>query len=113
MIEISKESQRRHISVDDLVNNGLKHYLWELRNQKISEESKRYVAMHAELRKQYADKVIALFNGQVVEVGNDLVEVHRRVREKFGDEAVLITKVEATPVKTYKARSPRLATPLP
>ena len=113
MIEINRESQRRQISVDELVNDWLKHYLWELRNKKIGEESKRYVAMHAELRKQYADKVIAMLDGQVVDVGDDLGEVHRRVREKFGDEAVLITKVESEPIKTYKIRSPRLSTPLP
>ncbi|MBI4630717.1 MAG: hypothetical protein HY740_03195 [Chloroflexi bacterium] len=54
-----------------------------------------------------------MLDGQVVDVGDDVVEVYHRVHKKFGDEAVLITKVDSEPIKTYKIRSPRLATPLP
>jgi hypothetical protein len=106
--QLRAEAARRQISLDALANDWLEDQLWEARRGKIMEEAERYRAAHAQLRQKYADKIIALWNGQVVESGDDFVEVYRRVRERFGDEAVLITQVSEEPVETFTVLSPRL-----
>ena len=107
------EAERRQTSVEELVNDWLEDYLWQQRNKKIAEESERYRAMHAQLRAQYADKVIAMRDGKVVDSGEELLEVYNRVRARFGAEPILITKVGVEPIETYTIRSPRLETPAP
>jgi len=111
--EINHEARHRKASVEDIANEWLRHQAWEQRRRKISEETKRYVALHAELRQQYADKVIAMQDGKVIDVGDELDEVYRRVHQKFGEQAILITRVGVEPIQTYKIRNPRLATQLP
>ena len=106
--QVRAEAERRQVSVEDLVNDWLEYQLWEGRNKKIIEESERYQARHAELYAQYAGKVIAMRDGEVVEVGDEFMEVYRHVRARFGNAAVMITEVEKEPVKTYTILSPRL-----
>lgn len=106
--KLSQEAERRQTSVEALVNDWLEEHWWKEQHTKIREESKRYQAQHPELRAKYADKVVAMLNGEVVEVGDDLGEVYRRVRGRLGDEAVLITRVGEKPVETFTIQ--RMAT---
>lgn len=108
--QLRAEAERRRIDVERLVNDWLEDHLWEQRVKKIHEEAERYRAQHAQLRLQYADKIIAMHDGEVVDSGEDLPEVYRRIRERFGDEPVLITRVGLEAIETYTIRSPRLVT---
>ncbi len=108
--QLRTEAERRRTDVEKLVNDWLEDDLWEQRMKKIHEEAERYRAQHAQLRLQYADKVIAMHDGEVVDSGEDLPEVYRRIRERFGDEPVLITRVGVEAIETYTIRSPRLVT---
>ena len=108
--QLRTEAERRRTDVEKLVNDWLEDDLWEQRMKKIHEEAERYRAQHAQLRLQYADKVIAMHDGDVVDSGEDLPEVYRRIRERFGDEPVLITRVGVEAIETYTIRSPRLVT---
>jgi hypothetical protein len=105
---VRAEAEHRRVGVDELVNEWLENQLWEEQGRKIEEESKRYQAMHAQLRTQYADKVIAMHEGEAVDSGDEFMEVYRRVRARFGNAAVLITRVGIEPIETYTIRSPRL-----
>ncbi|HKZ82906.1 MAG TPA: hypothetical protein VJ793_04540 [Anaerolineae bacterium] len=111
--QLRPEAERRQTSIEEMVNDWLEDELWEQRNKKIHEEAERYQAMHAQLRAQYADKVIAMHAGEVVDSGDELLAVYLRVRERFGDEPVLITRVGVEAIETYTIRSPRLEAPLP
>ena len=108
--QLRTEAERRRTDVEKLVNDWLEDDLWEQRMKKIHEEAERYRAQHAQLRLQYADKVIAMHDGEVVDSGEDLPEVYRRIRERFGDEPVLITRVGVEAIEIYTIRSPRLVT---
>ncbi|HEY4688511.1 MAG TPA: DUF5678 domain-containing protein [Anaerolineae bacterium] len=110
--QLRPEAERRQKSIEELVNDWLEDDLWEQRNRKIHEEAERYYARHAQLRTQYADKVIAMRDGEVVDSGDELLEVYQRIRERFGDEPVLITRVGVEPIETYTIRSPHLETPI-
>ena len=108
--QLRTEAERRRTDVEKLVNDWFEDDLWEQRMKKIHEEAERYRAQHAQLRLQYADKVIAMHDGDVVDSGEDLPEVYRRIRERFGDEPVLITRVGVEAIETSTIRSPRLVT---
>jgi hypothetical protein len=107
--QLRAEAARRQTSIEALANDWLEDQLWDARRGKIMEEAERYRAAHAQLRRKYADKIIALWNGQVVDSGDDFMEVYQRIRERFGDEAVLITQVSEEPIETFTIRSPCLA----
>jgi hypothetical protein len=104
-------AKSRQTTVEELVNHWIEKNLWEDRHDKIREESARYQAQHAELYPKYEGKVIAMRNGEVIDVGDELVDVYQRIRAKYGEEPILVTKVGPEPVETYVIRSPRLLPP--
>ena len=81
-------------SVDKMLDEAVRYYLWELDRKKISEESKRYRQLHAELRAKHLDKYIAMLNGEVVDTDADFQVLHKRVRQRFGRKPVMITLVQ-------------------
>ncbi len=104
---LTAEAKRRDMTVDRLVNDWLKEYLWQEMHRKIDEEAVRFQAQHAELYKQYAGKCIAMREGVVLDVDEDLIVLHDRIRATYGDEPILMTPVNENPIQTYKIRSPR------
>jgi hypothetical protein len=67
-----KEAALEHeTSVDAILAEAVRRYLWELNRRKISEESKIYRQRHAELKARYLDQYIAMHNGQVVDHDTD------------------------------------------
>ena len=108
---LREEAKRRRISVEDLLNEWLDDRLRQEWHQRILKESERYQAMHAQLRAQYPDRYIAMYNGEVVDIGDEVGEVYQRIQARFGRVPVLITRVGVEPVETFTIRSPRLVAP--
>ena len=91
-------------SVDEMLDEAVRHYLWELNRRKISEESKRYRQLHAELRAKHLGKYIAMLNGEVVDNDADFQALHQRVRQRFGRKPVMITLVQEAVEPTLTRR---------
>lgn len=104
------EALRRHVSLPSLVNEWLEEQWWKAQHEKIRQETELYQAQHAELVEQYLGKVIAMHEGRVIVVGDDMGQVYLQAQEKVGDIAVLIVEVQADPVETYTIRTPQLTT---
>jgi hypothetical protein len=85
-----------HTSADQILSDALRRYLWELDRRKISEESAIYRHKHAELKAQYLGLFIAMQNGQVVDTDADFQALQHRVRQRFGNTPVMMTRVEET-----------------
>ncbi len=81
-------------SIDEIITEAVRHYLWELDRRKISEESKIYRQRYAELKAQYLGQYIAMHNGQVVDHDADFLALRQRVHQRFGRTPVMITLVE-------------------
>jgi hypothetical protein len=81
-------------SVDEILNEAIRRYLWELDRRKISEESEIFHRRHAELKAQYLNQYIAMHNGQVVDHDADFSTLRQRVHQRFGHTPVMITLVE-------------------
>ena len=99
--ELYKRVQRaaleRKSSIDELLADAVRMYLWELDRRKISEESKVYRQRHAELKSKYLGQYIAMRDGQVVDHDADFLALRQRVRQRFEQLPVMITLVEDTP----------------
>ena len=85
------------------------------RQQTASDEAFRceveaFERMKPELLHEYRNRVVAIYNGQIVEVGGEnesVADVAMRVYERLGYVPVYVQRVEETP-RVYKISSPRI-----
>ena len=106
-------AQENQSTPEDIFNEAVRRYLWELSRRKISEEMKHYRSQHAELKALYLGQYIAMKEGQVVDCDKDFDALRQRVRKRFGDAPVMMTRVEETAETVLTRRGFRLETPLP
>ncbi len=84
----------RQTTVDSVLTEALKRYLWEMQREVIAEETRAFRETHARLVPQYLGQYIAMRAGQVVDADADLNALRTRVRARFGLEPILMAKVE-------------------
>ena len=99
------EQDGREIS--DLVTQALRQYVWQAKEHKIDQEVEAYRAMHGELKQRLLGQYVAIHNGEVVDHDTDRHALSRRVRQKYGNAAVLIIPVEDRPEREFLVLSPR------
>ena|SRR5258707_27720 len=106
-----KVAQERGTDVASLVNEWIERELALAREQKIREESARFRAQHSALQAKFLGEYVAMRSGQVLDHDADVHALYLRIRDRFGDEPVLMAPVTDSPTPTYQMRSPRLALP--
>lgn len=67
----------------------------------IEREHAAFERMLPELLKQYAGRAVAIYNGQVIDVGDDKMEVWERASQQLNGAPVYVQIVEY-PLKVYK-----------
>jgi hypothetical protein len=82
------------LSIEQMLSEALRQYLWELDRRKISAESNAYRRRHVELKDRYLGQYIAMRGGEVVDNDADFQALRQRVRQRFGRKPVMITLVE-------------------
>ncbi|MFZ2362692.1 MAG: hypothetical protein WA040_25345 [Anaerolineae bacterium] len=92
---------------DELVESAVRDYLRGMQRKKIEAEVRAYESMHLELVRTHLGRYVALHSGKLVDVDEDFQMLHQRVRQRFGNEAVLIRRVEAMAQPELLFRSPR------
>lgn len=93
--------------ISELVTEALRKYLWEAKERKIEREMEAYRTMHAGLKQRFLGKYVAIHNGELVDHDADRRALSQRVRQKYGNAAVLITPVEDKPEREFLILSPR------
>ena len=83
-------------------------FLDRLAEQKIIAESEAFRAMHAELLQQYRGEYVAVHNKKVVDHDEDICALNRRIRARYGRQAVLLQQVTEQPEVDLVIRSPKL-----
>jgi hypothetical protein len=104
------EAHRRQVTLESLVNEWLEEQWWQAQHEKIRRETEQYQAQHGQLRALYLGKVIAMHEGNVIVVGEDMGQVYLQAQDKVGDDAVLVIQVQDEPVESYRVRTPQLVT---
>ena len=105
---IQKIAEREQQTVESVVNDWLARQFVLVREQKIKEEAMRFRKMHKKLRAKYLGKYIAMRDGEVLDSDEDVRILYLRIKERFGNEPILITPVQEQPLPTYHMRSPRV-----
>lgn len=104
LVPIAEEENKE---ISELVNEALRKYLWEARERKIERETEAYRTLHAELKQRFSGEYVAIHDGELVDHDADRRALSRRVRQKYGNAAVLITPVEDEPEREFLILSPR------
>jgi hypothetical protein len=106
-VELVPIAEQENKEISELVNEALRRYLWEAKERKIDREMEAYRAMHAELKQRFLGKYVAIHDGKLVDHDADRRTLSRRVRQKYGSAAVLITPVEEEPEREFLMLSPQ------
>lgn len=104
LMPIAEEEDKE---ISELVTEALRKYLWEARERKIEREMEAYRTLHAELKQRFSGEYVAIHDGELVDHDADRRVLSRRVRQKYGNAAVLITPVEEKPEREFLILSPR------
>lgn len=105
--ELAPIAKQEDKEISELVTEALRQYLWEAKERKIDREMEAYRTMHAELKQRFLGKYVAIHNGELVDHDADRRALSRRVRQKYGSVAVLITPVADEPEREFLMLSPR------
>jgi hypothetical protein len=107
MEQLEQVASEQDLMPDELLETALQAYLQKLAREKIKAEALAFQTMHPELVKDYLGQYVAMHKGKVVDHDPDFQALHRRVRQRFGRQAILLRRVEATPEHEMVFRSPR------
>jgi hypothetical protein len=102
--QMKKKAQAKESSLDELFADAARLYLWEESRRQISEESTRYQLQHAELRKEFSEKYIAMKDGRVIDSDDNFQPLYQRVQSQYGETPVMITLVTDEPIVTIQRR---------
>ncbi|MBI4671435.1 MAG: hypothetical protein HY741_07180 [Chloroflexi bacterium] len=91
---VEQLAQARHTTIDSVLTEAVKRYLWEIQREIIANETRMYRQRHTELKQKFLGQFIAMHNGEVVDTDADINVLRMRVRSRFGLEPVLMTQVE-------------------
>lgn len=108
MQQLEQAAAEQKAAPEQLVETAVRAYLRQLDRDRIRAEAEAYSALHTELTKKYVDQYVAIHNGRLVDNDKDFQAIHSRVRQRFGNQPVLIRLVETKPERELVFRSPRL-----
>ncbi len=107
---VEEAAQERRTTIESVVTEATRQYLWELERQKISAEAAIYRQRHAEIVTRYFGEYIAMHLGEVVDHDADMNILWRRVRKRFGKTPIMIALVESAPDRTFTRHDFRFET---
>ena len=74
----------------------------------VEREMQAYISLHPMLKEKYLGQHVAIYNGQLIDVGEDFGALYRRIDAQYPDEFVWLATVEEEAMPTLVFRSPRL-----
>ena len=78
-------------------------------DEAVDREMEAYIAMHPTLWEKYPGQHVAVYAGEMVDRDTNLNALYDRIEERYPDEFVWITTVEAYPIATVDIPSSRLS----
>lgn len=106
--QLEQVAVEKTTSPDKLLDTAVRTYLRQLDREKIRTEADAYRNLHAQLVIDYLGQHVAIHQRRVVDSDLSFEALHTRIRERFGNQAVLIRLVETKPERELTFRSPRI-----
>jgi metal-responsive CopG/Arc/MetJ family transcriptional regulator len=101
---VEEAAQENKASVDEILAEAVRLYLWEQDRQKIDQESTLYRQQHSHLVATYLGQYIAMHEGKVIDSDQNFAKLQQRVRQHYKHTAVMITRVEEQPDRILTRR---------
>ena len=101
---IEETAVSQEITVDAIIEEATRRYLWDAERDRISAEMDIYRQRHSELKIRYGGEYIAMHEGEVVDHDVDMNKLWQRIRRRFGRTPVMITLVGESPERTFVRR---------
>lgn len=94
MQQVEQVAAEQTATPDQIIEAAVRAYLRQLDRVRIKAEAEAYQALHAELVQQYLHQYVAIYNRQLVDHDEDFQQLHARIRQRFGQQPVLLRRVE-------------------
>ena len=95
------EGKEAEAIVEEAVRQHLAHY----RQKRILAETEAWYRLPTELRNQYKEQYVAVYNGVIIDSDVDRIQLHFRVRERYDRQPILIIAGSDEPMPVYRVRS--------
>lgn len=105
--QLEQAASERSMMPEELLETALRDYLRQLDRDKIKTEAEAFRDLHSALLKEYPGQYVAIHNGELVDHDEDFQALHRRVRQRFGRQPVLLRQVGPEPERVWTFRSPQ------
>ncbi len=92
--EIRREAEAEGITTDAILEAAWRRYRAVLQRKKIHQEQTWWESLPLQKRMQYEGEYVAVHDKEVVDHDTDRVSLHKRVRAKYGNIAVLVIPAE-------------------
>lgn len=104
--EIRQVADQEGLQVEEFVEQALRRQLTLINRQKLQAENEAFRTMRAELEAQFPGKYVAIDRGKVVDHDTHRRQLYLRIRQKFGNTAVLIKQVTQDHERDLRFPSP-------
>jgi predicted transcriptional regulator len=105
--QIGRLADETRMDTEALVDQALRAYLAQFRQEKIRTETQAFEQQRASLLRQYRGEYVAIHEGRVIDHDPDLRTLHLRVFARLRHTPVLLKKVTEEPDRELVFRSPR------
>jgi predicted transcriptional regulator len=99
-------AQERSMSVEASLDEAVRAYLRQLEAEEMKKNIAVFEAKHSELLRNYSGWFVAIHAEKVVDKDEDYLKLHRRIRQRYGYQPVLIRQVLSESERTWIFHSP-------
>lgn len=103
---LESKAQQSNRTVNELLNDAIIYYLRSQDDEKLENEIIAYEKLHHELWMRHPMEWVAIHEQQLIDHDQDKVLLHRRIRERYPNVAVLMRQVRETPSEEIWIRTP-------
>jgi hypothetical protein len=103
---LRQDAEQAEISINELVNEVVEHYLQERQQAKLDEEIAAFTAMFVQLRESFLGQWVAIHDQQLADHDSDGTALYQRIRAKYGRTPILIRQVTEQLIDEVWVRTP-------
>jgi hypothetical protein len=103
--EVQQVASHEGKEAEAIVEEAVRHHLAHYRQKRILAETEAWYRLPPELRNQYKEQYVAVYNGVIIDSDVDRMQLHFRVREHYARQPILIIEGGDQPMPVYRVRS--------
>jgi hypothetical protein len=101
------------MDVNEFLAIAVRSYLRQVEQEAMQANITAFKSQHSQLQRVYWNEYVAYHQGELVDHDKDFQALHKRVRQSFGRQPVLLRLVTGEPERTWTYRSPHIDRPAP